>query len=100
MFVVAVFFEAKRGRADDLKSALVAHAAESRANDPGCEHFDVSQDPVDANAFLLYQVFDSQAAFDAHHEMEHYARFANETEPWVATKRTLTYTLLGTTGMV
>lgn len=100
MFVVAVFLEAKKGHADDVKSALIAHAAECRANEPGCEQFDVSQDPVDGNSFLLYQVFDSRAAFDSHHEREHYARFANQVEPWVASKRILTYTLLSTTGMV
>ena len=100
MFVVAIFFEARRGEADRLRHALVSHAAECRANESGCERFDVSQDPVDPNAFLLYQVFDSEAAFNAHHEREHYARFASETEPWVASKRSLTYTLLGTTGMV
>jgi autoinducer 2-degrading protein len=100
MFVVAVFFEAKRGHADDLRAALVAHAAESRANEPGCEHFDVSQDPVDPESFLLYEVFASEAAFNAHHELEHYARFAGLVEPWVASKRILTYTLVDTTGMV
>lgn len=100
MFVVAVFFESNRGEADNLRAALIAHAAESRANEPGCERFDVSEDPVDPSSFLLYQVFDSEAAFNAHHELEHYARFAEEIEPWVASKRMLTYTLLGTTGMV
>lgn len=100
MFVVAVFFDAKRETADNLRAALVAHAAEVRANEPGCQSFDVSQDPVDPASFLIYQVFDSEAAFNAHHELEHYARFASQIEPWVASKRILTYTLLGTTGMV
>lgn len=100
MFVVAVFFEAKRDAADQLRVALIAHAAEARANEPGCEQFDVSQDPVDPASFLLYEVFDSEAAFNAHHELEHYARFASEIEPWVASKRILTYHLLDTGGMV
>lgn len=100
MFVVAVFIEAQRGHADALRSALVALAAEARANERGCQHFDVSADPLDSASFLVYQVFDSEAAFNAHHELEHYARFASQIEPWVASKRSLTYTLLDTTGMV
>jgi quinol monooxygenase YgiN len=100
MFVVAEFFEAKRGHADDLRGALVAHAAEARANERGCEQFDVSQDPIDPASFLLYQVFDSEAAFDAHHEREHYARFAGEIEPWLASRRSLTYQRLDTAGTV
>jgi autoinducer 2-degrading protein len=100
MFVVAVFFEAKPGYADRLRAALVAEAAEARANDRGCEQYDVSQDPIDPNAFLLYEVFDSETAYKAHQELEPYARFAGEIEPWVASKRVLTYHRLDTTGMV
>lgn len=100
MFVVAVFFEAKRDSVSALRAALVAHAAEARANEPGCQQFDVSQDPIDPASFLLYEVFDSEGAFNAHHELEHYARFASQIEPWVASKRILTYTLVDTTGMV
>jgi len=100
MFVVAVFYEAKPGCADRLRSALTAQAAEARANERGCQQYDVSQDPIDPGAFMLYEVFDSEAAFNAHHELEHYARFASEVEPWVASKRILTYHRLDTTGMV
>lgn len=100
MFVVAVFFEANRGYADQLRSALISHAAETRANEPGCQQYDVSADPLDSHSFLLYEVFDSEAAYNAHHELERYAQFAGRIEPWVASKRILTYTLLDTAGMV
>lgn len=100
MFVVAVFLEAKEDCDDNLRAALVAHAAEARANEPGCQQFDVSQDPLDTGSFLLYEVFDSETAFKAHRELEHYAWFTNLIEPWVASKRMLTYTLIDTTGMV
>lgn len=100
MFVVAVFYDAKPGCIDRLRSALVAQAAEARANTRGCQQYDVSQDPIDAGAFMLYEVFDSEAAFNAHHELERYARFASEVEPWVASKRILTFHRLDTTGMV
>lgn len=100
MYVVAVFLEAKRDTAVELRAALIAHAAETRANEPGCQQFDVSVDPVDPLSFLLYEVFDSEAAFKAHHELEHYARYANQIEPWLVSKRILTYNLIDTTGMV
>lgn len=100
MFVVAVFYEAKAGYADQLRSALVAQAAQARANERGCQHYDVSQDPVDAASFLVYEVFDSDAAFKAHVEMQHHVSFAAEIEPWVSSKRVLTYHRLDTTGSV
>ena len=100
MFVVAVFFEAKRDAIDEFRAAVIAHAAETRANESGCQKFDVSQDPIDRTSFLLYQVYDSESAYNAHHELPHYAEFANRVEPWVTSKRVLTYTLLDTTGMV
>jgi autoinducer 2-degrading protein len=94
MFVVVTFFEAKREHRDEIRAALLAHGKTTLERELGCRRFDVSADPVDASAFLLYEIYDDEAAFTAHREMPHYAEFAITVEPWTAAKRILTYSLL------
>lgn len=94
MFVVVVFFEAKRQHVDALRTAILAHAKTTLEREEGCLRYDVSADPVDTSAFLLYEIYADEAAFKAHREMPHYAEFAIMVEPWTTAKRVLTYTLL------
>lgn len=98
MFVVVVFFEAKRSHSEQVRAALLAHAATTREREPHCRRFDVAADPVDPAAFLLYEHYETEEAFKAHREMPHYAEFALLVEPWTQSKRVLTYTLLPTLG--
>jgi quinol monooxygenase YgiN len=44
-------------------------------DEPGCLRFDVLSDNADPNHFFFYEVYDDQAAFDAHTQAPHYARW-------------------------
>ncbi|HKZ97065.1 MAG TPA: putative quinol monooxygenase [Hyphomicrobiaceae bacterium] len=94
MFVVVVFFDAQPEHSGSVRAALLEHARATLEREPGCRKYDVAADPVDGSAFLLYEIFDDEAAFRAHREMPHYAEFAVLVEPWTAAKRVLTFTLL------
>ena len=94
MLVVAVFIEAKRDQGAGMREALLTHAAKCRAKEPGCRRYEVGLDPVDPNAFLLFQVYESEAAYLAHREFPHYAEFRLKVDPWTAARRVLTYELL------
>lgn len=91
MHVVVVFMEAERGREDDLREALFGYAGTCLEREPGCRRYDVSFDPVEGTAFLLYQVYDDEAAYLAHRELPHYAEFRTLTDPWTRSRRVLTY---------
>jgi autoinducer 2-degrading protein len=91
MQVVVVFMEAERGRQDELGSALVAYAKTCMEREPGCRRYDVCLDPVEGTSFLLYQVYDSEAAYLAHRELPHYAEFRSLADPWTRSRRVLTY---------
>lgn len=99
MHVVVVFLEARREHAGSVRAALMLHARNCLEKEPGCLRYDVSADPVDMASFLLYQVYDSAAAFAAHKEMPHFAEFRLKVEPWVAARRILTYELLEVAGL-
>jgi autoinducer 2-degrading protein len=91
MHVVVVFLEAERGRQDDVREALIAYAGTCLEREPGCQRYDVSLDPVEGSSFLLYQVYDDQAAYMAHRELPHYAEFRILVDPWTRSRRVLTY---------
>ena len=42
-------------------------------------------------AFLLYQVYDDEAAYLQHRELPHYAEFRILADPWTRSRRVLTY---------
>lgn len=91
MHVVVVFVEAERGKQNALRKALIEHAQNCLSREPGCQRYDVCLDPVEASAFLLYEIYADQAAYHAHRELPHYAEFRVLTDPWVRTRRVLTY---------
>ena len=91
MFVVIVFIEAERVHQDDMRSTLVTYARMCVEREPGCRRYDVCLDPVDAASFLLYQVYDDDAAYLTHRELPHYAEFLILVDPWTRSRRVLTY---------
>ncbi len=94
MYVVVVFFDAKPAHIAELGDALLIQARNSLENERGCHRFDVSADPLDPASFLLYEIYEDEAAFKAHLATPHYTEFAARVASWTASKRVLTYALL------
>lgn len=98
MYVVVVFFEAKPGHAAALRNALMIQARTSLEKEPRCRRFDIAENPVERGAYLLYEIYEDEAAFKAHLETAHYADFSVLVEPWTQSKRVLTYELVSDAG--
>jgi autoinducer 2-degrading protein len=98
MYVVIVFFEAKAEHVAAVRGALLAQSRNSLEREKGCRQFDVAQDPLDPASFFLYETYDSEAAFKAHLETEHYKTFDETVTPWTASKHVLTYELISGVG--
>ena len=99
MYVVVEFLDADPGHRSALRAALVMHAHAMLTKSPGCHAFDVSQDDLDGSAFLLYQRFDSKPAYVTHLEQPGYAEHRALVDPWVRTRRSLTYELISEAGV-
>lgn len=95
MHVVLVFMEAERGHEADVREALIVYSRTCLEREEGCQRYDVSIDPVEGSMFLLYQIYDDEAAYLTHRELPHYAEFRILTDPWTRSRRVLTYDLLG-----
>lgn len=81
MLAIIVDFEALPGKGDEVRDALQFQARNSLEKEPGCRQFDLCADPDDPHKFFLYEVYDDQAAIDAHGRTEHYAVFRARIDP-------------------
>jgi quinol monooxygenase YgiN len=86
-FVIVADFEVRPDAIDAFLEAAIADASASVANEPGCRQFDVTRSNEDPNRVLLYEVYDSVAAFDAHLKMPHLATFRDQIEPLVVSRQ-------------
>jgi (4S)-4-hydroxy-5-phosphonooxypentane-2,3-dione isomerase len=99
MHVVIEFLDAKPHHRAGVRTALMMMSRQVLAKKIGCNHYDVGQDDLDGSAFLVYQVFENKAAYRAHQEMPEYAEHRLLVDPWIVTRRTLSYELISSAGV-
>lgn len=76
--VIYVEFEIVPEKVDEFFRLVCINAAASAKDEPGCRKFDVmrDRDPARANIITLYEIYDDDAAFDAHRASPHFAAFS------------------------
>jgi quinol monooxygenase YgiN len=83
-FVILARFRVVPGARDEFLDRVRRNAAASVADEPGCRRFDVLTDEAGAtDVVVLYEIYDSAAAFDAHMRTPHFAAFRSETSAMV-----------------
>ncbi|MDI4667119.1 antibiotic biosynthesis monooxygenase [Xanthobacter autotrophicus] len=73
-FVVIAEFDVQPARLDAFLALARDDAAHSVADEPGCRQFEVIV-LEGTSTVVFYEVYDDRAAFDAHLETPHLARF-------------------------
>ena len=99
MYVVVEFLDAEPKHRASLRSVLVVYAHQVLTRGLGCQTFDVGQDDLDGNAFLLYQRYDDKLAHLANLEHPAYAEHRLLIDAWIHTRRTLTYECVSDAGV-
>jgi autoinducer 2-degrading protein len=72
MYVLVVSLQVKPEKDAQFRAAIEANAAASRRDEPGCRRFDVLRDNADPHHYLLYEIYDDEAAFQAHRNAPHF----------------------------
>jgi autoinducer 2-degrading protein len=67
----------------DFAAAIEDNARASRETEPGCRQFDVCRDPADSTLFFLYELYDDEAAIQAHLKSAHFLQMDQHTADWV-----------------
>ena len=90
MIALFVTLDVRPALRERLVAAITAQAAASLEREPGCLQFDVCIDTADPNRVLLYEVYEDEAAFDAHGRTPHFAAWRAADECVEHLERTVT----------
>ena len=86
MYVITVTFEILPNEVDGFLVRMRENARSSLDDEPGCRQFDVCQSLDKPETIFLYEVYDSERAFQAHLESPHFRAFDREVTSMVAAK--------------
>ncbi len=85
-FVLTVGLVVKPDQVDRFMSLLLENGKAARETEPGCRQFDVLVDPKDRTRVMLYEVYEDEAAFQAHQQTPHFKRYIAEAIPLVQSR--------------
>jgi quinol monooxygenase YgiN len=86
MLALVVEFRIKPVHIEAFDVAIRANAAASVEREPGCRQFDVCRDARDPALFYLYELYDDEAAIQAHLRSLHYLEMSAASASWVESK--------------
>ena len=75
MYVVTVVFTIHDAHYPAFMQAMVGNARTSLQDEPGCRQFDVCESPAQPGKVFLYEIYDSEADFQAHLAAPHFIQF-------------------------
>ncbi|ESZ24832.1 MULTISPECIES: putative quinol monooxygenase [unclassified Mesorhizobium] len=93
-FVVWVDFRLKPGARGRFRELVDANATASMRSEAGCRRFDVTEARGEPDRVLLYEIYDSEAAFEEHCRTAHFDEFNTQSAPLVVTKLVMTCDLV------
>jgi (4S)-4-hydroxy-5-phosphonooxypentane-2,3-dione isomerase len=86
MLALVVEFRILPTRIAAFDAAIRANARASLDTEPGCHRFDVCRDPAEPGLFFLYELYDDEAAIQAHLRAPHFLQMDAATAGWVQSK--------------
>jgi quinol monooxygenase YgiN len=86
MFVLVVNLKLKPENVEAFMSKVTANAKAART-EPGCRQFDVLVDPEDRTRVMLYEIYNDEAAFEAHQQTPHFKKYLAEAVPLLASRQ-------------
>ncbi len=86
-YVVTVEFDVAPGQFDAFLRLMIENAEISRRDEPGCRRFDVCRPHNIENRVFLYEIYDDEAAFQAHLLTSHFKSFAIATKEMIVARK-------------
>ncbi len=85
MFVLQVTIRVKPENVDAFMKKAIENATAAR-KEPGCRQFEVLVDPNDRTKVMLFEIYDDEAAFEAHQQTPHFKKYLAEAVPLLAAR--------------
>ena len=93
-FVLVVSIRIKPENVDRWMPMALDNMRAAR-KEPGCRQFDVLVDPKDRTKVMLYEIYDDEAAFEAHQQTPHFKKYLAEAVPLLASRERQVFTRAG-----
>jgi quinol monooxygenase YgiN len=71
----------KPDRVDEFMARVEENGRATRETEPGCRCFDILVDPNDRQNVMLYEIYDSEAAFETHQQTPHFKKYVEKAVP-------------------
>ena len=94
MFVLVVNIRIKPDQVARFTPMVLENARAAR-KEPGCRQFEVLVDPKDKAKVMLFEVYDDEAAFEAHQQTPHFKKYIAEAVPLLASRERHVFTRAG-----
>ena len=82
MISICVTIRIKEGFSDQFTEESFGDSQGSVRDEPGCFRFDILKNSEEPNLFHLYEVYEDEAALDAHRNAPHYKKWRSTVEDW------------------
>ena len=89
-FVLTVNIRIKPENVDAFMREIFANAKAART-EPGCRQFEVLVDPNDRTKLMLFEVYDDEAAFQAHQGRAAFKHYLEKAVPLLASRERQVY---------
>jgi quinol monooxygenase YgiN len=83
VITLTVTLRVRPGHLAPFLAAIERNALRSFTDEPGCLHFDVSQDVDDDHHFTFFEVYADKAAVEAHRAAPHFAEWRRAADEHV-----------------
>jgi len=90
-FVLTVTIRIKPESVDAFMKGVLENARSAR-KEPGCRQFEVLVDPKEKTKIMLFEVYDSEKAFEAHQATPHFKKYLAEAVPLLASRERQVFT--------
>ena len=91
MFVLVVNIKIKPENVERWMKMALENARAAR-KEPGCRQFEVLVDPTDKTKIMLFEIYNDEAAFEAHQQTPHFKKYLAEAVPLLASRERHVFT--------
>ena len=75
MIALIVSLDVHPEHLDTFLAAIRENATRTFSDEAGCRYFDVTQDTQNPHHFVFYELYDDEAAVEAHRQAPHFAKW-------------------------
>jgi (4S)-4-hydroxy-5-phosphonooxypentane-2,3-dione isomerase len=87
MIAIVVELKVSLSGAGNFRALAEQHARRCLEREPGCQQFDITQDPANPEQWLFYERYQDEAALEAHRKTDYLAKFVEATNDYIVDRK-------------